>query len=288
MVGGWALSCNCSNSQGINQYATLWDPAGGSRTVNIPGAREITHINEQNMATGNIKFSGGSQAGFVYDTISGAYINISTLLPPGEFGPVPTSAQGINNVGTVTGDYVNQTNFLRHGYIWSAPDGFTFFSIAGMPNLEVHPRSINGEGTVVGYAMHDPNSTVSLHGFVWDRDHGVRDLNSLVAGMPAGFIIDRALKINEQGWIVGDGHYGPAWGTSRAFVLRPHQQPSSCYANCDSSTVDPVLNVLDFNCFLNNFAAGNSYANCDASTLAPVLNVLDFNCFLSRFAAGCH
>jgi hypothetical protein len=29
-----------------------------------------------------------------------------------------------------------------------------------------------------------------------------------------------------------------------------------CYPNCDNSTVAPVLNVLDFSCFLNRFAAG--------------------------------
>jgi hypothetical protein len=67
----------------------------------------------------------------------------------------------------------------------------------------------------------------------------------------------------------------------------PGGGPPPCYANCDGSTVAPVLNVLDFNCFLNAFAAGNSYANCDGSTIAPVLNVLDFNCFLNRFSAGC-
>jgi hypothetical protein len=59
------------------------------------------------------------------------------------------------------------------------------------------------------------------------------------------------------------------------------------YANCDSSTAAPILNVLDFNCFLNSFASGAAYANCDHSTQAPVLNVLDFNCFLNQFAAGC-
>ena len=59
------------------------------------------------------------------------------------------------------------------------------------------------------------------------------------------------------------------------------------YANCDQSTVAPVLNVLDFACFLNRFAAGESYANCDNSTTPPVLNVLDFSCFLNAFAAGC-
>jgi hypothetical protein len=61
----------------------------------------------------------------------------------------------------------------------------------------------------------------------------------------------------------------------------------ACYANCDNSTTVPFLNVLDFNCFLNRFSAGDSYANCDNSTIPPTLNVLDFNCFLNRFSAGC-
>jgi hypothetical protein len=48
-----------------------------------------------------------------------------------------------------------------------------------------------------------------------------------------------------------------------------------------------VLNVNDFTCFLNNYAAGFSSANCDASTIAPTLNVNDFTCFLNLYAAGC-
>ncbi len=68
-------------------------------------------------------------------------------------------------------------------------------------------------------------------------------------------------------------------------VYTPPAPP--CYPNCDHSTTVPVLNVLDFACFLNAFASGASYANCDNSTTAPVLNVLDFACFLNRFAAGC-
>jgi hypothetical protein len=60
-----------------------------------------------------------------------------------------------------------------------------------------------------------------------------------------------------------------------------------CYANCDQSATPPALNVLDFNCFLNRFTAGDGYANCDQSTSPPVLNVLDFLCFINRFASGC-
>jgi hypothetical protein len=62
---------------------------------------------------------------------------------------------------------------------------------------------------------------------------------------------------------------------------------SVCYANCDASTNAPVLNVADFTCFLQRYAAGDSYANCDASTNPPVLNVADFTCFLQGYASGC-
>lgn len=63
--------------------------------------------------------------------------------------------------------------------------------------------------------------------------------------------------------------------------------PAVCYANCDGSTIAPILTANDFLCFLNAFAASQSYANCDASTVVPLLNANDFQCFLNAFAAGC-
>jgi len=61
----------------------------------------------------------------------------------------------------------------------------------------------------------------------------------------------------------------------------------ACYANCDGSSVAPILNVSDFICFQTKYAAGDSYANCDGSTTPPVLNVSDFICFQTKYAAGC-
>lgn len=60
-----------------------------------------------------------------------------------------------------------------------------------------------------------------------------------------------------------------------------------CYPNCDGSTIPPVLNVNDFACFLNRYAAADPAANCDESTVPPVLNVADFMCFVNQYAAGC-
>ncbi len=79
------------------------------------------------------------------------------------------------------------------------------------------------------------------------------------------------------------GAFGPAhvvYGPTDTKVVM-------CYANCDGSTTAPALNVLDFACYLNLYASGDTQANCDGSTTPPVLNVLDFACFLNKYAAGC-
>jgi hypothetical protein len=92
-----------------------------------------------------------------------------------------------------------------------------------------------------------------------------------------------------------DGTSGPdPVGRIITRSICPAIQP--CYANCDGSTVEPVLNVDDFTCFINSFAQAQTlphgeqitaYANCDGSSTAPVLNVDDFTCFINRFAIGC-
>jgi hypothetical protein len=50
--------------------------------------------------------------------------------------------------------------------------------------------------------------------------NGMRNLDNLVDA-PGTFTLDWGVEIHETGWIVGIGHYGPGWGTSRGFVLDP-------------------------------------------------------------------
>ena len=47
----------------------------------------------------------------------------------------------------------------------------------------------------------------------------------------------------------------------------------TCYANCDGSTTPPILNIADFVCFQQLFAAGSPAANCDQSTAPPTRTV---------------
>jgi hypothetical protein len=78
---------------------------------------------------------------------------------------------------------------------------------------------------------------------------------------------------------------GTSGGDTPGGILSTIRNP--CDANCDLSGTPPVLNVQDFACFLNKYAAGEPEANCDGSTTPPILNVQDFACFLNKFAAGC-
>jgi hypothetical protein len=88
-------------------------------------------------------------------------------------------------------------------------------------------------------------------------------------------------------FIRGEGPQFRVLPEGRAWEMEGAQTPAPCYANCDHSTVPPILNVNDFTCFLNLYAAGDVYANCDSSTAPPVLNVNDFSCFLNKYATGC-
>jgi probable HAF family extracellular repeat protein len=144
----------------------------------------------------------------------------------------------------------------------------------------------NDGSVVVGY--YKITLTNAEHAFIWDQAHGMRDLQLVLeqqgsSGELLQWSLQRATDVSADGnTLVGYG-LDPQ-GRTQAFLAR---LGLPCYPNCDASTTPPALNVLDFNCFLNRFTAGDTYSNCDGSTEPPVLNVLDFNCFISRFTGGC-
>jgi len=78
---------------------------------------------------------------------------------------------------------------------------------------------------------------------------------------------------------------GPSFNNLANPTLYPRLP--ACKANCDDSSVAPILNINDFVCFQMKFAQGHPYANCDNSTTPPILNVNDFICFQTKYALGC-
>jgi hypothetical protein len=110
----------------------------------------------------------------------------------------------------------------------------------------------------------------------WSVDGGGSTVGSAAAGLVVAGTFGQpdAVELSGGAFVLAGGFWVIA-------------APEFCYANCDGSTASPILNVNDFICFQNHFAAGDPYANCDQSTTPPVLNVNDFICFQARFAAGC-
>ncbi|MFN0130933.1 MAG: GC-type dockerin domain-anchored protein [Phycisphaerales bacterium] len=96
-----------------------------------------------------------------------------------------------------------------------------------------------------------------------------------------------SFTIQSNGSFTINGGLVSTQGTAARAIAAWEPPTPECYANCDGSTAMPILNVNDFVCFSNRFAAGESAANCDGSTTPPVLNVNDFVCFSNAFAAGC-
>ncbi|MBL9031965.1 MAG: hypothetical protein JNM80_09690 [Phycisphaerae bacterium] len=144
-------------------------------------------------------------------------------------------------------------------------------------------RDVSDDGkTVIGYVFNDASS---YNAFIWKEGRGSMLLRDYLAEVgvvvPAGVTLSLGKGLSASGLVI----FGQCFGTGCPGGAFRAEVP--CPANCDGSTAAPVLNVADFICFLNRFAAGDSRANCDASTTPPVLSVADFVCFQTQFAAGC-
>jgi hypothetical protein len=129
--------------------------------------------------------------------------------------------------------------------------------------------------------VHAPTSAGrTAIGPVVDQGAGVYTV-TLTAGSARGQVID-AFRV-----VVNDNLRPVTLMPDPRLSLYGSFNGGFCYPDCDGSQLPPTLNIADFTCFLQVFAAGYPYANCDQSTTPPVLNVGDFTCFLQRFAAGC-
>ena len=166
-----------------------------------------------------------------------------------------------------------------NGQRWAAVPGH---SGAGVLSLEVFDDG-SGPALFVAGAFDSEGGVPARHiarfdGAAW---------SALGAGVPSNSGYMTAFTTDPRGpslfvWASGAGTVGGSTVISSGdyqWVGCPN-----CYANCDNSTQSPRLNVLDFLCFLNKFAARDPYANC---TVDATIDIADFICFLNKFAAGC-
>ena len=254
----------------LQNLGTLGGPYGRGRAVNNLG-QVVGQASDP---------SGGSLSPFIY-LPTPAY-----GLPAGMSAMDPALRSGdmfaINELGQAAGEIYPAPAVWLPDAAYGLPAGLSILDMSDLSGLQFAFAYGFSAGTAVGQLGQRIGSITYYYGFIWENGHA--HLLNTVLDPAFGLTIIDARGINSSGQIAATGYYGANAAESHALILTP---APACYANCDFSTTPPVLNVSDFSCFLNKFAAGDSYANCDGSTTPPVLNVLDFGCFLNAFAAGC-
>ena len=163
------------------------------------------------------------------------------------------------------------------GSIWCENTGWISLG-SGTPANGISYSNASGADAGVNIAP-----TGALSGFAWGENVGWVNFSGGAMALPA-----QPARFDTT----AERFRGYAWGENIGWInldaVTAGEFPKrACYANCDGSTGSPALNIADFGCFLNKFAAGDPYANCDRSAVVPVLTVADFGCFLNKFAAGC-
>ena len=200
-----------------------------------------------------------------------------------------TSAAGMQDLGAFFAGMVSADGLVAAGYSMGSlgfPRAIRWTQGTGIQDLGAIPpwpysRSygVNGDGSIVVGSAQE-------RAFLWGAGRGIVDLNGYLPMLGVdltGWTLTYGMAVSGDGTAISG--YGLIGGSTRAWLVRGLSV--GCYANCDASTGSPCLTALDFACFLDKFAAGDTYANCDASATPPRLNVNDFMCFLNRFIAGC-
>ena len=151
-----------------------------------------TAINRAGQITGASPFVAGGQAHpFLWEPGRG-------LLDLGTGTAARGAGTEVNEHGMVIG-YLFRDFILSHGFIWTRETGLIEIG-AGSPTLATSTNDVNKHGQVVG--------SIGGRAFVWTRNQGVVDLNTLITGGPPGLVLRSARAISESGAILARADTG--------------------------------------------------------------------------------
>ena len=166
----------------------------------------------------------------------------------------------------------------NHKFAWSENCGWINWRDSGSPagaqGVVIYPTFLSGFAWMENAGFLNFGDGTPVNGFAYSNTTGTdTGVNVTPSGNLAGFAWGENI-----GWVnfgtaaalSGSGQQarmtsgrlrGYAWGENIGWINLDDATSfvaPTCYANCDGSTVAPVLNINDFQCFLNKFAAGCS------------------------------
>ena len=185
------------------------------------GSSDATAVNDRGQVVGT-RVDGQLMDGFQWDARNGILPVIEDAPP--FFFPFP---HDINNRGEVVGDILGTEP--GRAFRWKKGEGLQDLgTLSGLATHFATARAINRWGTIVGGSQ---STSGEVHGFVWRRQTGMRDLNELVdpsSELPFQAELGAALAVNDGGSIALNGFVGGE-ESQRGFLLVPkHHLQISC------------------------------------------------------------
>lgn len=213
IVGYSDTKASAANNFSSANHATLW--SGSSYTAVDLGTLGGTHsyafaINDAGKMAGWSYTTGNIQA-----AVWNAHHTGTDLGTP--LGAYRSAAYAINNVGQVAGFAL--LHGANRGIVWN---GTTATELDALPTASFSdPNAINNVGQVVGDSLIYLTATDFVwHGTIWNGTTAT-DLNSLLdaSTVDAGWVLNNAFGINDNGWIVGNASNSLLGISDHAFLL---------------------------------------------------------------------
>ncbi len=189
-----------------------WDSVNGLESLMRSGY--ANGINNNGEIAGTL-VSGGYIWAFIWDEDDGFNV----------FGNIGSDAYGINDSGQVVG-YIDNSLVGKPAFIWDENNGMRYLDSLypdggdtwnGVTSMAL---GINNDGVIVGNIRN--GFTQVDHAVIWNINGEVSDLNELI-DPTLGWNLDKAVAINDNGWIIGQG-ISPE-GLEHGFLLVP--EPST-------------------------------------------------------------
>jgi hypothetical protein len=255
--------------------AILWLGTSGGYELLHPPGHEFLFSNatgiHAGVQVGRVNFSGEDQASIWH----GSAATWQSLHPS---GATESQAWGVHD-GQQVG--YARMNGIICASLWYG-SAASWINLAPPGATESHAAAVNS-GWQAGWATLDGAD----HAGVWfGTAASWQDLHD---PLPAAYSSSRARGVWRNAgvaYVVGHAHH-QALARDEALMWMSSSGPPPCYANCDASTVTPVITPNDFSCFIAAYAADLPSANCDGSCGEPRLTPNDFACFLQAYSAGC-